>query len=175
MFQGNSGISPLTKGTDQQQHRRPVNPAAPKTHRWRQHTAPTTGTAAAQAKANFKSFFKIRGPTPRLSQVVGTMQRTPAKGQRRDRVRLARSWSILKRRENNDLRLRISSGIIVPAIYCDWWQEPPTTNRTRNARGLHHISLAVLVYFLPFFHLFLGPRSIRHSAWNKIDTAPGSN
>jgi hypothetical protein len=34
-LQSNIRIFPLAKGTDQQQHRRPVNPAPPKTHRWR--------------------------------------------------------------------------------------------------------------------------------------------
>jgi len=40
-----------------------------------------------------------------------------------------------------------------------FWQEPPTTNWAQNARGLHHFSLEVLVYFLSFFHHFLWPCS----------------
>ena len=41
-----------------------------------------------------------------------------------------------------------------------FWQEPPTTNWAQNARGLHHFSLEVLVYFLSFFHHFLWPCSL---------------
>jgi len=35
------------------------------------------------------------------------------------------------------------------------WQEPPTTIWPKNARGLHHIFLAVLAHFLSFIHHFL--------------------
>ena len=80
-LQGNVRILSLPKGADQQHHRRPVDPALPEPQRWRQYPAPATKGTAAQAEVDLISLAKIRGPTPRLSLVVGAMQRTPAIGQ----------------------------------------------------------------------------------------------
>ena len=90
----NVRILSLPKGADQQHHRRPVDPAAPKTNRWRQHPAPTARRTAAQAETNLISLANIRGPTPRLSLVVGTVQRPPAKGHPLARVCSHRTLSI---------------------------------------------------------------------------------
>jgi hypothetical protein len=79
-LKGDVRILPLPKGADQQHHRRKVDPALPEPHRWRQYPAPATSGTAAQAEADLKSLAKIRGPTPRLSLVVGAVQRAPAIG-----------------------------------------------------------------------------------------------
>jgi hypothetical protein len=91
---GSVRILSLPKSADQQHHRRPVDPALPKPQRWRQYPAPATRRTAAQAEADLISLAKIRGPTARLSLVVGTVQRPPAIGQPRARVCSHRSWSI---------------------------------------------------------------------------------
>lgn len=94
-LKGDVRILSLPKSTDQQHHRRPVDPALPEPQRWRQYPSAATRCAAAQAEANLKSLAKIRGPTPRLSLVVGAMQRTPAIGQPLARICSQRSLSIL--------------------------------------------------------------------------------
>jgi hypothetical protein len=64
---------PLPKGADQQHHRSPVDPALPEANRWRQCPAPASIPAATQTEANLISLAKIRGPTPRLTLVVGAV------------------------------------------------------------------------------------------------------
>ena len=56
------------------------------------------------------------------------------------------------------MRCRISAGIIAPALLSG--QEPPTTIWPKNARGLHSLSLAVLVQIFSNYHPFLCLRSI---------------
>ena len=64
---------PLAQSTNQQQHRRPVDPSAPEPNRRRQDATTATRPAAAQAEANLKGLLQIRGPTSRLSRVVGAV------------------------------------------------------------------------------------------------------
>ena len=95
LLQGMVWIASLAKGGDDEQDRRPVNPAVPKSNRWRENTAPATFSAAAQAITVLKDLIKIRRAAPRLSRIVGIMQRSPAIGQRWALVRSASSRSIL--------------------------------------------------------------------------------
>ena len=117
LFQGAVRIAALSEGSDDKQHRGPIYPALPKPDGWRKDTAPAAFTTAAQAITNSKYLIQIRRTAPRLSRIIGIVQRPSAVGQRWDRTCSAISKSILRRRENNELRLRISGGIIGPAIY----------------------------------------------------------
>jgi len=95
LLQGMVRISSLAKGGGDKKHRRPVYPALPKTNRWRKNTAPATFTAATQAITNRICLIQIRRAAPRLSQIVGIMQRPPAIGQCRTLACSASSRSIL--------------------------------------------------------------------------------
>lgn len=83
LLQGMVRISSLAKGGGDKQYWCPIHPAPPEPNRWRQDTATATFTTAAQAIPNVKYLIQIRRAAPRLSQIVGIMQRPPAKGQRR--------------------------------------------------------------------------------------------
>jgi len=109
-------IPALAQRRDHQQHRCPINTAPPKQYRWRQHAAPATLLSAAQTQANRVGLIKIRGTSPRLTQICGVMQRTPTLGQRFNRTFSARSTSIWCKRTKSDLLWRISGDIITPAF-----------------------------------------------------------
>lgn len=89
-FKSKDRIS-LAQSADQQQHGSPVYPPAPEPNRWWQDPTTAPRPTAAQAEAYLKSLLQFRGPTSRLSQVVGPMQWPPAEGQRWARVRSAMS------------------------------------------------------------------------------------
>lgn len=109
-------IPPLAQRRDHQHHHSPINTAPPKQDRWRQHAPPTTLLSAAQTQTNRVSLIKIRGASPRLTQICGVMQRTPTPGQRFNRALFARSMSILCKRTKSDLLWRTSGDIITPAF-----------------------------------------------------------
>ncbi len=109
-------ITALAKRRDHQQHRRPINTAPPKQYRWRQHASPTALLSTAQTQTDCVDLIKIRGTSPRLTQICGVMQRTPTLGQRFNRTLSARSTSIRCKRTKSDLRWRISGDIITPAF-----------------------------------------------------------
>jgi hypothetical protein len=115
-------IPALAERRDHQQHRRPINTAPPKQYRWRQHSSPATLLSAAQTQTNRVSLVKIRGASPRLTQICSIMQRTPAVGQRLTRTLSAISTSIWCKSIKSDLRWSISGDIIAPAFCCR--QEP---------------------------------------------------
>lgn len=95
LLQSTVRMSSLSKGGGDKKHRRPVYPALPEPNRWRKDTAAATITTAAQAIANFKYLIQIRRTAPRLSRIVGVVQRPPTKGQRCTRACSASFKSIL--------------------------------------------------------------------------------
>lgn len=135
-------IPTLAQRRDHQQHRRPINTAPPKQYRWRQHPSSTPLLSAAQTQANRVSLVKIRGTSPRLTQICSVIQRPPTVGQRFDRTLSAMSTSIWCKRVKSDLRCRISGDIITPAFVCR--QEP-----------LHRIGQDTRGGSFPFPSLFL--------------------
>ena len=106
----------LPQRGDHQDHRAPVDAAAPEEHRGRQDPAPTALPPAAPAPADGALVREIRGTAPGLPHVRAPVERTRTGGHPRTRVVSARSTSRVWRRVKWDFRCRTSGGSMTPAL-----------------------------------------------------------